>query len=36
MSFFDGHTELVKLEKLWGCSWHRDWVTPTKIPGPQP
>jgi uncharacterized protein (TIGR03435 family) len=24
----DGHVELVKLEMLWQCSWHLNWVAP--------
>jgi len=28
----DGHVELVKLENLWQCAWHRDWVAPSKRP----
>jgi len=36
ISFFDGHTELVKLTKLWTYSWHRDWQAPSAIPEPRP
>jgi len=36
MFFFDGHTELVKLGKLWTYTWHRDWKTPSVISDPQP
>lgn len=36
IGFFDGHTELVKLEKLWTYSWHRDWDTPARRPDPVP
>lgn len=28
----DGHVELVKLEQLWNCSWHRDWAPPATRP----
>jgi prepilin-type processing-associated H-X9-DG protein len=28
----DGHVELKKLENLWQCSWHLNWV----IPDPRP
>jgi prepilin-type N-terminal cleavage/methylation domain-containing protein len=28
----DGHMELVKLEKLWQCYWHLDWVPPPTRP----
>jgi prepilin-type N-terminal cleavage/methylation domain-containing protein/prepilin-type processing-associated H-X9-DG protein len=28
----DGHVELVKLESLWQCSWHRDWISPVTRP----
>ena len=33
MSFYDGHVEQVKLERLWSFHWHRDWKTPAKRPG---
>lgn len=36
MFFFDGHTELARLEKLWTYTWHRDWKTPSVILDPQP
>ncbi len=36
IGFFDGHTELVKLENLWTYSWHRDWQNPAQRPDPQP
>ncbi len=32
-SFFDGHGELVKLDRLWQLYWHRDWQSPAKRPG---
>lgn len=28
ISFYDGHTELVPLPKLWRLNWHRDWELP--------
>jgi len=28
----DGHVELVKLENLWNCYWHRDWQPPATRP----
>jgi prepilin-type processing-associated H-X9-DG protein len=33
VSFYDGHVEQVKLERLWQLSWHRDYVPPPKRPG---
>jgi prepilin-type N-terminal cleavage/methylation domain-containing protein/prepilin-type processing-associated H-X9-DG protein len=33
VSFFDGHAEQVKLEKLWQLYWHRDYEPPAKRPG---
>ena len=33
ISFFDGHTELVPLERLWHLDWHKDYVAPMKRPG---
>ena len=36
MSLFDGHAELVPLEKLWNYTWHRDWKTPSVRPIPVP
>ena len=33
LSFFDGHVEQVRLEKLLSLYWHRDWQTPAKRPG---
>jgi prepilin-type processing-associated H-X9-DG protein len=35
VSFFDGHTEAVKLERLWQLYWHVDYVPPAKRPGLQ-
>jgi prepilin-type N-terminal cleavage/methylation domain-containing protein/prepilin-type processing-associated H-X9-DG protein len=28
----DGHVELVKLENLWRCTWHLNWVAPAARP----
>lgn len=33
MSFYDGHVETVKLERLWGLYWHKDYLPPTRRPG---
>jgi prepilin-type processing-associated H-X9-DG protein len=33
MSFYDGHVEQIKLEKLWQLYWHRDYKVPAKRPG---
>lgn len=33
VSFFDGHGELVKLDRLWQCYWHKDYQPPAKRPG---
>jgi prepilin-type N-terminal cleavage/methylation domain-containing protein/prepilin-type processing-associated H-X9-DG protein len=33
VSFFDGHAEAVRLERLWQLSWHRDYKPPAKRPG---
>ena len=33
LSFFDGHAELVPLERLWSLYWHRDYKPPEKRPG---
>ena len=33
VSFFDGHGELVPLERLWQLYWHKDYVPPAKRPG---
>ena len=32
-SFADGHSELVRLERLWQLNWSRDWKTPAVRPG---
>ena len=33
VSFFDGHTEAVKLDLLWQLYWHVGYVPPAKRPG---
>jgi prepilin-type processing-associated H-X9-DG protein len=33
VSFFDGHGELMKLDRLWQLYWHKDWQPPAKRPG---
>jgi prepilin-type N-terminal cleavage/methylation domain-containing protein/prepilin-type processing-associated H-X9-DG protein len=33
MSFYDGHVEQVKLERLWDLYWHKDYMPPPKRPG---
>ncbi len=33
ISFFDGHGELVKLDRLWSLYWHKDYQPPFKRPG---
>ena len=33
VSFYDGHVEQVKLERLWQLSWHKDYEPPAKRPG---
>jgi len=33
MSFYDGHLEQVKLERLWSLYWHKDYLPPVKRPG---
>ncbi len=33
VSFFDGHAELVKLDRLWQLYWHKDYRPPAKRPG---
>lgn len=35
MSFQDGHTELMKLEKLWSVYWHKGYEPPVVRPGRQ-
>jgi prepilin-type N-terminal cleavage/methylation domain-containing protein/prepilin-type processing-associated H-X9-DG protein len=33
MGLFDGHAEVVKLERLWDFYWHLNWNPPGKRPG---
>jgi prepilin-type processing-associated H-X9-DG protein len=33
VAFFDGHGELVKLDRLWQLYWHKDYQPPGKRPG---
>lgn len=33
VAFVDGHSELVRLERLWQLEWHKGWVPPAKRPG---
>ena len=33
VTFYDGHCELVKLDRLWQLNWHRGWKAPAKRPG---
>ncbi|MCP5519083.1 MAG: type II secretion system protein [Verrucomicrobiales bacterium] len=33
IGFVDGHSGLIKLERLWSLDWHKDWVTPARRPG---
>ncbi len=33
VAFFDGHGELVRLDRLWQLYWHRDYQPPAKRPG---
>jgi len=33
VSFYDGHVETVKLERLWSLYWHKNYVPPLKRPG---
>jgi prepilin-type processing-associated H-X9-DG protein len=35
VSFYDGHGELVPLERLWQLYWHRNYEPPAKRPGLQ-
>lgn len=32
MGLADGHVELVKLEALWQCTWHLNWIAPAGRP----
>jgi prepilin-type N-terminal cleavage/methylation domain-containing protein len=31
--FYDGHDELVKLDRLWQLYWTKDWIPPARRPG---
>jgi prepilin-type N-terminal cleavage/methylation domain-containing protein len=33
VGFADNHAESVRLEKLWGLNWHKEWVAPAKRRG---
>jgi prepilin-type processing-associated H-X9-DG protein len=33
VALYDGHVELVPLERLWQLYWSADWVPPAKRPG---
>lgn len=33
VSFYDGHVEQVKLERLWQLNWHKEYKAPAKRPG---
>jgi len=33
VGFFDGHVQMVQLERLWYLQWHKQWTAPTKRPG---
>ena len=33
ISFYDGHVEQVKLERLWSLYWHKDYLPPLRRPG---
>ena len=33
VSFWDGHVEVVPLERLWQLTWHRNYQAPAKRPG---
>jgi prepilin-type N-terminal cleavage/methylation domain-containing protein/prepilin-type processing-associated H-X9-DG protein len=33
VSFYDGHVEPVRLDRLWKLRWHRDFEPPAKRPG---
>ena len=33
LSFYDGHVEQVRLERLWQLAWHKDYKAPAKRPG---
>jgi prepilin-type N-terminal cleavage/methylation domain-containing protein/prepilin-type processing-associated H-X9-DG protein len=33
VSFYDGHVETVKLDRLWRLNWHKNYQPPAKRPG---
>ncbi len=33
MTFYDGHVDQVRLERLWSLYWHRNYAPPEKRPG---
>jgi hypothetical protein len=33
LAAYDGPVESVKLERLWGFYWHKEYVPPAKRPG---
>ncbi len=33
VAFWDGHAQIVPLERLWQLYWHKDYVPPAKRPG---
>lgn len=33
VSFYDGHVELIPLERLWTLNWHKNYEPPKKRPG---
>ncbi len=33
VGFYDGHVQMVPLERLWNLQWHRRWEVPAKRPG---
>jgi len=33
VSFYDGHVEFVRLDRLWSLYWHKNYVPPPKRPG---
>ena len=36
MGLYDGHAELVRLERLWTFNWHREWDLERVVPSPHP
>jgi prepilin-type N-terminal cleavage/methylation domain-containing protein/prepilin-type processing-associated H-X9-DG protein len=33
VAFADNHCEMVRLERLWELTWHKDWIAPATRPG---